>query len=125
MIRTSSTNTLRRVLIRKLLRLSKKDGRRIWARVAEELARPRRRRRAVNISRINRYAKEDEIAVVPGRVLGSGMLTKSLTIVAESFSLTALDKITKAGGKPITLRELVEKEEILEHIKGKRFVLIG
>ncbi len=125
MIRTSSTNTLRRVLIRKLLRLSKKDGRRIWARVAEELARPRRRRRAVNISRINRYAKEDEIAVVPGRVLGSGMLTKSLTIVAESFSLTALDKITKAGGKPITLRELVEKEEILEHIKGKRLVLIG
>ncbi len=125
MIKTNSTNTLRRVLIRKLLRLSKKDGRRIWARVAEELARPRRRRRAVNISRINRYAEENEIAVVPGRVLGSGTLTKSLTIVAESFSLTAIDKITKAGGKPITLRELVEKEKLIEYIKGKRLVLIG
>lgn len=35
------------------------------------------------------------------KILGNGELTKSLTVVAESFSRSAEEKITKAGGKAV------------------------
>jgi len=39
-----------------------------------------------------------EDAVKPVKVLGSGELTKKLTVVASRFSAAAAEKITKAGG---------------------------
>lgn len=124
-VEIASTNPLRRRLVRQLIKLSRKEGRRVWRRVAEELARPRRNRRAVNISRINRHVRESEVAVVPGRVLGAGMLERPVTVIAESFTLTAIEKIRKAGGKPITIRQLVESEDARREIEGRRLVLIG
>ena len=114
-----STNIIKRKLIRELKKLSRETGRRFWRRVAEELSSPRRRRRAVNISRINRYAKEGEVVIVPGKVLGAGVLEKKVTVLAESFSEKAYNKIIEAGGKPILLSEvLVNKERVKEVTSG-------
>ena len=120
-----STNPVRRRLVRQLHKLYRRDNKAIWKRVAQELARPRRRRRAVNLSRINRYVKDNEVAIVPGKVLGAGKLEKPLTIIAESFSTAALEKIVEAGGRAVTLRELVEDEGLLKTIKSNRLVLVG
>ena len=76
--------------LRKLISTLKKTKKPIWKRVASDLAKPRRIRRSVNISRIERYCKSGENIVVPGKVLGSGTLTKKLTIGALSFSKSAL-----------------------------------
>ncbi len=108
------TSLIRRKLIRGMRRLARQTGRSVWRRVAEELSRPRRRRVAVNISRINRYAREGETVVVPGKVLGAGKLEKKLTVIAESFSETALKKIVEAGGKAIPLTQVLEDEETLK-----------
>lgn len=77
--------------------------------MAELLSRSSRRRVAVNLSKISRYAGDGEIVVVPGKVLGSGTLTKKVTIAALSFSLTALEKIKSSGGRALTIRDLLKE----------------
>ena len=77
--------------------------------LAEELSKPERIKVEVNLTRIERNANKGETIVVPGKVLGDGELKKPLTIAAANFSMSALEKISKAGGKALTLSELIEK----------------
>jgi large subunit ribosomal protein L15 len=44
------------------------------------------------------------------KILGSGELTKKLTVTAHRFSQTAKDKIEAAGGTAISLREMATKK---------------
>jgi len=87
---------------------AKRSAAPIWKSIASRLGKPRRARASINLSRISRYAKEGELVAVPGKVLGSGELSRALTIGAAQFSSSALAKISKAGGKAISLKELVE-----------------
>ena len=118
-ITVSSTNLYRRKLIRGLISLSRRLNMKILKEVARELAKSKRKRTAVNISKLNRYASENEIVVVPGKVLSSGTLEKKLTVIAESFSVKAFEKIKSAGGRPILLSELLEDERLQEELKGR------
>ncbi|MEW6329351.1 MAG: 50S ribosomal protein L18e [Candidatus Micrarchaeota archaeon] len=86
---------------------ARRSGAPIWKSVASRLGKPRRARPAVNLSKINRHAKEGEMVLVPGKVLGSGEITRALTIGAAQFSSSALAKIKKAGGKAVSLQGLV------------------
>jgi large subunit ribosomal protein L18e len=90
-----------------------------WRRVYELLDVPARKRHAVNVSKINRYAEDGDVVVVPGKVLGAGELNKKVTVAAFSFSYTALEKIEGAGGKAIHILELVK-----ENPKGKGLKII-
>ncbi len=108
MKRTGPTNLLLRKLADELEKAGKKNNAKVWLYIAETLRRPTRSRVAVNLSKINRYAKEGEMVLVPGKVLGGGILEKKVTIAAFSFSKEALDKIRKSGSKAITLSEAVK-----------------
>lgn len=92
----------------------------IWKKVAYNLEKPTRGRRIVNLSKINRFTKENDIIIVPGKVLGSGMLDHKLTISAYQFSTSALEKISKIGGKIVPLTDLLK-----ESPKGKKIKIIG
>lgn len=78
----------------------------IWRSVAERLGRRNRHRSEVNLSRVSRTAREGETVVVPGVLLGSGELSKPLTIATYRASAGARAKVERAGGKVIGLREL-------------------
>jgi large subunit ribosomal protein L18e len=106
MKRTGPTNIELRLLISEL----KKQKKPIFDRLASELSRPSRNHRAVNLSRINTNTNKDEIAVVPGKVLGSGTLTKKLTIAAWQFSETAKELIKSSGSAAISLKDLMKKK---------------
>ena len=69
----------------------------IWKRVAEDLEKGTRRRREVDVSKIDKYCRDGETAVVPGKVLGVGK-TK-IPIVAYSASQTVMknNKVTLLG----------------------------
>ena len=84
----------------------KKAQKPIWKRVAKELSKPRRRRVHVNLSKIEQHAKADSVILVPGKVLGSGNLSKKVTIAAFAFSDSAKKLIDKVGGKAITIESL-------------------
>ena len=116
--RTKPVNPKLKALIQSLKRKSSEAN--LWKRIAKDLEKPTRRRRIVNLSRINRYTKENETIIVPGKVLGSGLLDHSLTIAAYSFSQGALEKINKANAKAISIEEFMK-----EDIKGKRVRIIG
>jgi len=119
MRKTGPTNLRTRKLISKLEKLYRKKKVKLWKRLMEEFLRPRRKRREVNIIRINKHTKENETVVVPGKVLSVGELDHKVVVAALEFSKNAMEKINKIG-KAITIEELIEKNP-----EGKNIKLIG
>jgi len=96
-------------LIDHLKATARNGGADVWADVADRLEKPRRTHAEVNLSRIERYADEEETVVVPGKVLGSGALRKGVTVAAVDFSSTAETKIEQADGEALPLETVVEQ----------------
>jgi large subunit ribosomal protein L18e len=95
-------------LLMELKQASKANEAAVWSAVAEKLARPRHRARPLNVGHLDRLAAADDVVVVPGKVLASGRLTKSITIGAYQYSTEARSKIENAGGKALTIPELLK-----------------
>jgi large subunit ribosomal protein L18e len=93
----SKTNPRLSSLIADLKSAARNGGGDVWSDVADRLEKPRRTHAEVNLGRIERYAREDETVVVPGKVLGSGALHKEVTVAAVDFSGTAETKIQQVG----------------------------
>uniref|UniRef100_A0A7J3LZS6 Large ribosomal subunit protein eL18 n=1 Tax=Archaeoglobus fulgidus TaxID=2234 RepID=A0A7J3LZS6_ARCFL len=94
-------------LIDLLLEESAKNKASIWKVVAERLASPTRRWAEVSLSKIDKYARENEVVVVPGKVLG-GELSKAVKVAAFNFSESAKKKIVTTGGQWMSIEELVK-----------------
>ncbi|RLG77386.1 MAG: 50S ribosomal protein L18e [Thermoprotei archaeon] len=109
MRRTGPTNYVLRITIRKLRKVAREHKALVWRYVAELLQRPARRRVVVNVSKINRYSKENEIVVVPGKVLGAGIIDHPVTVAAIGFSRSAVEKIRSAGGRVMHILELIRE----------------
>ena len=118
-MKTNTTNPQLMDLIHELKKKSIEHNVKIWKRIALDLERPSRIRRIVNLYKINKNTKKDEIIVVPGKVLAVGELDHAVTVAAFNFSNSALDKINKVG-KAVSMRELIK-----ENPKGKRIRIIG
>lgn len=116
MRRTMSTNVHLRRLIHTLKKESKIQDASIWRDIASYLSSPRRKRVEVNLSRINRYSDDGDIIVVPGKVLGSGVLNKKVTVAAWRFTSEAYEKI-KNVGEAITIEELLKRKPEGKNIK--------
>ncbi|MHA1409415.1 MAG: 50S ribosomal protein L18e [Candidatus Odinarchaeia archaeon] len=91
----------------------------VWKKVSEQLSKPRRNRPEVNLDKINRYAPNNSVVAIPGKVLGRGNLNKKVTIIALSASDSALQKISSSGSKFISLNEYLKKNP-----KGKGVLLM-
>jgi len=81
----------------------------IWAAIAKKLENPSRNYSDVNMSQINRHAKENDVLLVPGKVLGAGDINIPVTVAALNFSVGAFEKITAAGGKCIRIEDILEE----------------
>jgi len=114
--RTGPTNIHLRLLISRLKKKARENNADIWHRVAEMLAKPRRQRIAVNISKINRYTKPGDTVVVPGKVLASGTLDHEVVVAAWAFSQKAYEKISKKG-ECLSIDELVERNPRGSNVK--------
>ena len=102
-------------LISSLYRAGKKVG--TWDAAARGLNRPRRVRFEVQIANLNKVKGN---ILVPGSVLGNGTFEGKKTVAALRFSARAKEKIEKAGGKAISIEELMK-----EHPRGKGITVIG
>ena len=105
----SKTNPRLASLIAELKSAARDSGADVWNDIADRLEKPRRTHAEVNLGRIERYADEDETVVVPGKVLGSGVLQKNVTVAAVDFSGTAETKIRQADGEAVPLEEAVQQ----------------
>ncbi len=116
---TQSTNLHLRRIIASLKKLSKDKKVNIWNAIAKDLSKPARIRRKVNLSKIEAYVKTGETIIVPGKVLGTGNLSKKVTVASWNFSESAIKKINKLG-KTMTIEELMNKNP-----KGSKVRIIG
>lgn len=102
----------------------KKQGReskaKVWRDIAERLVKSKRRRVAVNLSRLDRYTSRNEMVAVPGKVLASGEITHPITVAAFTFSGKAKEKIKAARGKCVSFSDLAKKNP-----KGSNVKIIG
>ncbi|HLC51535.1 MAG TPA: 50S ribosomal protein L18e [archaeon] len=106
---TGPTNPLLKSYIAELRQRGFKDNSKFLLNVADLLERPARIRAEVTLAKLNRVASEGESVVVPGKVLSGGVLEKKITVAAWSFSADARDKIKKAGGKALDIRDFISK----------------
>lgn len=107
-------------LIASLKTASIKNEVAIWKRIAVELEKSAQLKREVNIYKLEKNAKDGEVVIVPGKVLGSGVLSKKVTVAALSFSDSAKDKILSAKGEVLSIAELLKNNP-----KGSKVRIMG
>ena len=111
------TNPRLESLIMMLKRASRENEANIWREIANRLATSNKNHAEVNVSKINRYATENETIIVPGKVLAAGTIGTSVKVAALNFSDAARDKITQANGTCMTIEELVAANPKGSHVK--------
>ena len=107
-MRSKTTNPELISVLKTLIRTANEEDATIWDALADKLRKSKHARVSVNVSRINRYSTSDETVVVPGKVLGSGVLTHRVNVAALSFSKEAREKVEEAGGKCLTIQALID-----------------
>lgn len=108
---------------RKLIAFLEKTGRknkaRVWLEVARLLKKPRRKKRAVTLFRLNKATQEGDIVAVPTKIVCGGAVAHKITAGAFKASAGARKKLVESNCIVMTLRELVEKNP-----GGKRIKII-
>lgn len=115
MKRTGPDNYQLQLLLKELAPQARES--RFWKRITEEVNRPSRQRREVNVYKIEKYAREGETVVVPGKVLSVGELSKPVTVAAMNFSAGAREKIMQAKGKTMLIQELLQQNPDLRKVR--------
>jgi len=115
--RTGPSNVQLQGLIMELKKKSIKERAPLWKRIATDLERPSRQRRIVNLSRLNRFTKDSEIIVVPGKVLASGLIDHKMTVAAFDFSQGAVEKLRAKNCDVLSIIELMNKDVKPQDIK--------
>lgn len=96
-------------VLKEIKSVYKKTRRPIWKATYDMLNVPVRKERRVNISKLDKLVPAGAYVVVPGKVLGSGTLSKKLIVGAYDFSASAVEKIKRAKGKPLYLDKFAKK----------------
>lgn len=114
------TNTLNDNTKSNLRNAYKRSGSPIWKSIEKKFQSSRSNRSEVNVSKLDNITKEGDIVIVPGKVLGSGIINHKIILSSFSISVTAMKKVIDCGGEVITINELVE-----QYPDGKGVRIIG
>ena len=114
------TNPLLIDLINQLKKEALENKKPLWKDVALRLEKSSKNWPVVTLKRIDEHVNEKETALVPGKVLSTGKLNKKISIAAWNFSGKAQQKINDAGGKTMTIEELLKKNP-----EGKNIRIVG
>ena len=117
MKKLKATNPELIAIIRDLKKKSQESQTELWRNLAKRLSTSKRSRVAVNVSRLNRYTKDEETIAVPGKVLGAGKADHPMTVAAFAFSDVAQSKILKAKGNCLSIRDLMKKNPTGKNVK--------
>ena len=106
--------------IDELKKASRENDAPIWKSIAKKLEGPSRNWPVVNISKLEYNLSKNGKAVIPGKMMGSGTLSKKVTVSAYSFTKSAVEKIEGAGGKCMIYNDFIKKNPT-----GKDVMVIG
>lgn len=91
-----------------LKKTSREKKVRIWADIAQRLQKPARQRASVNVGKLDRLCKKGETVIIPGKLLAGGAISKAINVACANCSVQACEKIKAAGGKCLTIEELMK-----------------
>jgi len=106
-------------MIKDLKQASKKNEAPIWSRLAKLAIKPSSRK-IVNLTRINKTTKDNDVLFVPGKVLGTGNISHKIILSSFSISTTAAKKIIQTGGTIMTYSDMIKK-----YPTGKGVMIFG
>jgi large subunit ribosomal protein L18e len=84
----------------------------LWNRVLKLSAVPSRSRKTVNLYKLNKYSKEGDNIIVPGKVLGDGQMSHKITITAMEYSSKALANLKLNQCTVKTLDEMLGEKKL-------------
>ena len=96
-------------MVKDLKQASKKNEAPIWSKLADLALKPSTSKRTVNLTRINKITKENDVLFVPGKILGTGNLSHKIILSSFSISTTARNKIIKSGGNVMAYSDMIKK----------------
>jgi large subunit ribosomal protein L18e len=105
---TASNSVLRHTSVM-LEKAGKKQRAPIWEEASILLSNPAKTRVEVNLGRISRIAEDGQAVFVPGKVLGTGVMERKVTVGAFAFSGGAKSKIEASGGSALSVEQFLKK----------------
>jgi large subunit ribosomal protein L18e len=114
------TNQIVIQMVKTLRGASKKNNAPIWEKLAEMALKPTRAKRTINLGQIDKFVADNDVVIVPGKILGTGSLSHKISICSFSISTTGAKKITESGGKILDISQIIKN-----HPTGKGVKIIG
>jgi large subunit ribosomal protein L18e len=105
----TADNPLKRRTAVLLEKTGRKQKAPIWMQASGLLSSDGKERVEVNLGRISRVAGDGEAVFVPGKVLGTGVIDRKVTVGAFRFSAGARSKIEASGGSALTVEQFIKK----------------
>ena len=96
-------------MVKDLKQASKKNEAPIWSKIADLALKSSSTKRTVNLTRINKITKANDILFVPGKVLGTGNMAHKITLSSFAISRTARNKIIQSGGNIMAYSDMIKK----------------
>ena len=96
-------------MAKQLKMASAKNKAPIWSKLAQLALKPGSAKRVVNLTKINDLTKENDVVVVPGKILATGNIDHKITLCSFSISNAAAQKINQSGGKILSFSEIIEQ----------------
>ena len=106
--------------ILELKEASRKNEAPLWRSIANRLEGSSSNWPSVNVSKLEYNINKNGKAIIPGKLMGTGIVTKKMTVAAYSFTDSAKEKIQSAGGKCLTYNEMIKATP-----KGTNVTVIG
>ncbi len=98
----------------------KKSGRRVWRDMSKRLESHKSQMSNVNLSKVSSLTKEGDVILIPGKVLGGGLIDHKIHIGAYAFSGGAVEKIRRAEGEPLSIQAFLQK-----YMNHKGLIILG
>ncbi len=90
-----------------------KDHKELWEKINKMVSVPKRKRIFVNLYKLNKYTKEGDNIIVPGKVLSLGKIDHKVNITAIDFSDKAKEQLQRAGSKIYDLNEFKKFKNVI------------
>lgn len=82
----------------------------LWREVRRFVSKPRRSRVVVNLTKLNKIARDGEFIVVPGKVLAAGKVDHKFSLAAVEYSGDAMKKLKEGGCTIVNVSEILKLE---------------
>ena len=88
-----------------------------WLQLARIISGPKRNYLNINLKEIDAKTSEGDTVIIPGKVLGTGDLSKRIKVCALYFSDSAKDKLTKNKSQMCKIIDEIKKNQKAEGVK--------